>query len=90
MKIKSFYSFINELSGTELIGPIGPAYGETKLQNKTMSDRHTNLIYSDIDGVIYTIDMYQDIYQNYLKSGGTPLDGFTKENINKVLSFKVN
>ena len=36
--IKSFKQFINEeVSGTELVGPIGPAYGETRLQNKTVT-----------------------------------------------------
>ena len=36
MKIKKFNKFITEeISGTELVGPIGPAYGETRLQNKT-------------------------------------------------------
>lgn len=87
MKIKSFKSFINEeISGTELVGPVGPAYGETRLQNKTISSRHTDVIYSDLDGVIYTIDMYQDLYQDYLKNGGKPLDGFSKENLDIILS----
>ncbi len=87
MKIKSFKSFINEeISGTELVGPVGPAYGETRLQNKTISSRHTDVIYSDLDGVIYTIDMYQDLYQDYLKKGGKPLDGFSKENLDTILS----
>ena len=36
MKIKKFNQFISEeISGTELVGPVGPAYGETRLQNKT-------------------------------------------------------
>lgn len=86
MRIKKFNDFILEISGTELVGPVGPAYGETRLQNKTVSDRHTTVIYSDLDGVIYTIDMYQDLYQNYLKKGGNPLDGFSKENIDLILS----
>jgi len=86
MKIKKFNDFILEVSGTELVGPIGPAYGEVRLQNKTVSSRHTNVIYSDLDGKIYTIDMYQDIYQDYLKKGGKPLEGFSKENIDTILS----
>lgn len=86
MVIKSFKDFILEVSGTELVGPVGPAYGETRTQNKTISDRHTNVIYSNLDGKFYTIDMYQDLYQNYLKDGGSPLEGFTEENIDIILS----
>ncbi len=86
MAIKSFKSFNEEVSGTELVGPVGPAYGETRTQNKTISDRHTNIIYSDLDDKFYTVDMYQDLYQNYLKSGGSPLEGFSKENIDTILS----
>lgn len=86
MRIKKFSEFILEVSGTELVGPVGPAYGETRLQSKTVSDRHTTVIYSDLDDKIYTIDMYQDIYQDYLKNGGKPLDGFSKENIDTILS----
>lgn len=86
MKIKKYIQFINEISGTELVGPVGPAYGETGLQNKTISDRHTTVIYSDLDGKIYTIDDYDNLYQDYLKGGGKPLDGFSKENIDTILS----
>lgn len=84
--IKLFEDFINEVSGTELVGPIGPSYGDTSLPNKTLQNRHTNIIYSDLDGKFYTIDEYQDLYQNWLKSGGKPLDGFTKANIDTILS----
>jgi hypothetical protein len=90
MRIKKFSQFILEVSGTELVGPVGPAYGETRLQNKTVSDRHTTVIYSDLDGKIYTIDMYQDLYQDYLKKGGKPLEGFNKENIDTILSTDFN
>ncbi len=85
--IKKFYQFINEISGTELVGPVGPAYGETGVQNKTINSFDTNVIYSDLDSKIYTIDDYNDLYQDYLKVGGKPLDGFTKENINIILDF---
>ncbi len=87
MRIKSFNQFINEeISGTEMVGPVGPAYGETRIQNKTISDKYTTVIFSDIDGKFYSIDDYQDLYQNYLKSGGSPLDGFSKKNIDRILS----
>jgi hypothetical protein len=87
--IKTFKQFINEeVSGTELVGPVGPAYGETRLQNKTINFHDTNVILSEVDGQFYTIDEYNDKYQLYLKSGGKPLpDGFNKENLEIVLDF---
>lgn len=86
--LKRFNQFIKEeISGTELIGPVGPAYGETRLQNKTINANDTNVIYSDIDSRIYTLDEYNDLYGDYLKLGGKPLHGFTKENIDTILNF---
>lgn len=86
MKIKSFSQFCEAVSGTELVGPVGPAYGETRLQNKNIFSHHTNVIYSDLDDKFYTIDEYNDIYFEYLKKGGRPLNGFSKENIDKILT----
>ena len=51
--IKKFKQFNEEISGTELVGPIGPAYGETGLQNKTINSHDTNVIYSEMDSKIY-------------------------------------
>jgi hypothetical protein len=86
--IKKFKQFINEeISGTELVGPVGPAFGEVRLQNKTITQHDTSVIYSDLDGNFYTIDEYNQLYNDYLKSGGKPLDGFSKENIDTILSF---
>jgi hypothetical protein len=87
MKIKLFQQFNEEISGTELVGPIGPAYGETGLQNKTINANDTDVIYSEFGSKIYTIDEYNDLYGEYLKLGGSPLDGFTKENIDIILDF---
>lgn len=86
--IKTFQQFIKEeVSGTELVGPVGPAYGETRLQNKTINSQHTNLIYSELDGGMYSIDDYNQLYQSYLKMGGKPLHGFSKENVDTVVLF---
>ncbi len=86
MMIKTFRQFINEeVSGTELVGPVGPAYGETRLQNKTVTSHDTNVIYCDLDSKFYTIDDYNNIYQEYLKNGGKPLDGFSLDNIIKII-----
>jgi hypothetical protein len=40
-----------------------------------------------LDDKFYTIDEYNDIYGEYLKKGGTPLSGFNKENIDKILIY---
>ncbi len=85
--ILNFIEFINEISGTELVGPVGPGYGETGLQNKTLNYHDTNVIYSDLDGNFYTIDEYDALYNQYLKSGGEVLQGgFSKSNIDIILS----
>jgi hypothetical protein len=87
MMIKRFNDFIKEeVSGTELVGPMGPGYGETGLQNKTITSHDTNVIFCDLDSKFYTIDDYNNIYQEYLKKGGKPLDGFSLENIIKIIS----
>ena len=85
--IKSFKQFNEEISGTELVGPVGPAYGETGLQNKTVTFHDTNEILSELDNKFYTIDEYNNLYSDYLKVGGKPLDGFNRENLDTVISF---
>lgn len=88
MMIKRYIDFVKEeVNGTELVGPIGPAYGETRLQNKTISSFDTDVIYSEIGGRIYTMDEYNQMYQDYLKAGGSPLDGFSKESLDIIVTF---
>ena len=85
MKIKKYLNFLESISGTELVGHMGPNYGEE--DNAPMKKIGiTDVIYSDIFGRIVTYDEYQDLYFNYLKNGGTPLEGFNLENLNKVLN----
>jgi hypothetical protein len=38
-----------------------------------------------INNTIYTLDDYNQLYQDYLKAGGGPLNGFTKENLDKII-----
>ena len=92
MKIKNYNKFISEeISGTELVGPIGPAYGETRLQNKTVDASDTTVVFSDLNNKFYNEDEYNELYNNYLKSGGIPLQGgYSKENIDKILDFLQN
>lgn len=87
MKIKKYKDF-NESGGGEFVGPVGPAYGDTKLQNKTISKHDTDVIISYINNQIYTIDEYNNIYGDYLKLGGEPLpDGFNRTNLEKIIQF---
>ena len=85
--IKKYLQFINEVSGTELVGPVGPAYGETRLQNKTVTFHDTNVILCEIDNKFYTIDEYNNLYSEYLKKGGSPLNGFNRENLETAIVF---
>lgn len=87
MKIKNYKSFLEAISGTELVGKhMGPNYPEQ--DNSPMKKLGiTDVIYSDIYGRMVTYDEYQDLYFNYLKKGGSPLQGFNKENLEKVLEL---
>lgn len=86
--IKRFNDFVSEsISGTELVGPVGPSYGETRLQNKTLTSLDTDVILCELDGNFYTRDEYNDVYQEYLKSSGKPLSGFNKENLDIVIDY---
>lgn len=80
------------ISGTEIPVPVngkgsyfGPAYGDTESPN-TIDSHDTKVIYSQMDGKFYTEDDYNDLYQDYLKKGGKPLQGFSIENIETILS----
>jgi len=87
MKIRTFKKFLESISGTELIGSLGPSIGSQKLSN-TITNADTKVIASDLTGKIYTYDDYNDLYEDYLKKGGKPLkSGFTQENLDLILSF---
>jgi hypothetical protein len=88
MRIRKFWDYIREVSGTELVGRIGPAYGDVDPKNNTINSHDTHIIYCELDGNFWTMDMYNDAYHNYLKSGGKPLGGFNINNILSILSHK--
>lgn len=97
MKIKKFKEFNEAISGTELVGnvSVGPAYGETRLQNKTVSKRHTSAEYSkglnnpnsnnSLTHDIYFDDQYTDTYVRYLKSGGSQSELTSDRGLNMKL-----
>lgn len=85
--ILNFKKYCESISGTELIGHMGPNYGEWMSPN-TISNSDTNLIYSDVNDKFYNEDDYHETYNQYLKKGGTPLQGgFSKKNIDTIIHF---
>ena len=100
MRIKNYQNFISEeISGTELVGPIGPAYGETRTQNKTVNKSHTSLLgvedrnnpdsQNDLTSDLFFEDDYNKIFNDYLKSGGNQnqLTGNKQDDIALMLDF---
>jgi len=103
MKIKKFNDFINEeVSGTELVGPIGPAYGETRLQNKTITQTDTSLVNvkdvenssskNDLTKDLFFEDDYIRLHNEYLKAGGleSNLTGNYEEDLIIITNFLSN
>lgn len=85
MKIKRFHQY-ESISGWELIGTgFGPGSPRQELA-VTLSTSDTEVLMG-FDGNIYTYDDYQSLYQDYLKKGGEPLQGFNLSNLNNVLQF---
>lgn len=87
-KIKKYNQFIEENVGYGIVGSVGPGYGETGLQNKTVNSHDTNEIFCDVDNKFYNIDDYNNIYQEYLKTpegSKNPLEGFSQDNIVTIL-----
>ncbi len=86
MKILKFNSYCESISGTEMIGSMGPNYGEQILPN-TLSSSDTEVAFSTLNNQFYTKDEYDEIYGNYLKKGGKALNGFNKRNLDEVILF---
>ena len=84
MKIKRYISFLESISGTELIGHMGPNYGEEE-NSPLKKAGMTDVLYSHLFDTIVTYDEYQNLYNDYLKKNGSPLQGFNLENLDKVL-----
>jgi hypothetical protein len=90
MKIKNYKSFLEAISGWELPSTKGLVnYGQE--DNSPMKKLGTtDVIFSDLFGKAVTYDDYQNLYNDYLKKGGTPLQGFNLENLDKVLGVLNN
>jgi len=90
MKIKNYKSFLEAISGMELPSTKDLVnYGQE--DNSPMKKLGTtDVIYSDKFGKMVLYDDYQDLYMDYLKKGGSPLQGFNLENLDKVLGVLNN
>ena len=90
MKIKNYKSFLEAISGTELVGHMGPNYGEE--DNSPMKKLGTtDVIYSELFDVVVSHDQYQDLYNQYRKNLGQELlQEFTLENLDKILTHLKN
>jgi hypothetical protein len=82
MKIKKFIEFISE---TALVGPIGPNFGYQSLYVPLKKDQ-TEIVFSNIKSRFYTYNDYQDLYNEYLSAGNKQLEGgFSRNNLETVL-----
>ena len=90
MKIKGYKQFLEAISGTELVGHMGPNYGEE--DNSPMNKLGTtDVIYSEPFDVVVSHDQYQDLYNQYRKNLGQELlQEFTLENLDKILTHLKN
>ncbi len=87
--IIKYKNFLEAISGTELVGHMGPNYPDQKIPN-TLNISHTSILFSETTCQFYTHDDYQSLYIKYLKSGGSPLSGFNLENLETVISKSIN
>jgi hypothetical protein len=86
MKINKWTKFKESISGTTDTMPFGPNSPRQELRN-TISSKDTTLI-EGIDGQIYDLYKFQDLFNLYLKIGGKEdLSDFTKENLDKILNY---
>jgi hypothetical protein len=104
IRIKSYSEFkiLNEISGAELVGPVGPAYGETRIKNKTLTGSHTHLNSSPdvrnknsnnvLTSDLFFDDEWEQLLNDFLKSGGqlSEMTGDRKNDIKIVSDFLNN
>ena len=84
MKIKKWKSHSESISGTFDTMPFGPNSPRQDLKN-TIDSSDTTLI-EGMDGVIYNLDQFQDLYNTYLKLGGKEdLSTFNKSNLDFLI-----
>ena len=86
MRIKNWKWFKEAISGTFDVMPFGPNSPRQELRN-TISNKDTTVI-EGIDGFIYDLYQFEELYNTYLKVGGKEnLSEFNKENLDKLIHF---
>ena len=80
--IKKWKEFKESISGTLDLEFREPNYGTTKIPN-TLMNQNLEIVTSDISGKSYTLDDFNDLYNVYLKNGGSPIKNisFNKRDI---------
>lgn len=68
--IKKWKEFKESISGTLDLEFREPNYGSTNIPN-TLMNQNLEIITSDISGKSYTLDDFNELYNNYLKNGGS-------------------
>jgi hypothetical protein len=84
-KIKKFKDFNEAISGTFDVMPYGPGFPRADFPT-TLGQSNTTILFSNITQEFYTENDYQELYQDYLKKGGKPLQGFNLQNLDLILS----
>jgi hypothetical protein len=97
--IKKWKEFNEEVSGTELVGKIGPGYGDTDLKNNTINKHHTNVNLSpgvvnpnsknELTSDIFSDDEWEQLLNDFLKNAGqlSELSGDRASDINYIMTF---
>jgi hypothetical protein len=83
--IKNWSQYLEAVNGNELIMPHTPNMPDLELR-PTLSKSQTEVL-SDKEGNFYTYDDFQNLHQDYLKSGGSGCQDFNKENLDIILDF---
>lgn len=83
--ILNFKKYNEEVSGTELIGPVGPGYGDVRPKNNTINKSHTDVF--NVDGQLIMWDQYQEYINVFLKNGGI-INNLTGDIENDVFYIK--
>lgn len=82
--IKKWKYFLEAISGTFDISPFGPNSPRQELRN-TIDSSDTTVI-EGIDGKVYDLNQFQELYNIYLKLGGKDdLSDFTKHNLDILI-----
>lgn len=84
-KIKKFQEFNESISGTFDVMPYGPGFPRPDFPT-TLGQSNTTVLFSNLTQEFYTENDYQELYQDYLKKGGKPLQGFNLQNLELILS----